>query len=63
MRDFLKSEAPHYPIEVVYATGDPIFYLIDEEGNEKESYPLIELKLVEIGQLINSKGFKRFEDN
>ena len=45
---------------MVFPGGDPIFCIIDDYGNEIEEISLINLKRDEIGELIEKKGFKKF---
>lgn len=62
VKNFLKGDADDYPIEVIFSSGDPVFILVDSEGKEIESHSLVHLKQNEIGLLISSKGFKKFDD-
>ena len=60
IKNFLKYDVQYYDVEVVYPGGDPIFCIIDNYGNEIEQISLINLKRDEIGELIEKKGFKKF---
>jgi hypothetical protein len=60
VKSFLKSFADEYPIEVVFCGGDPRFVIMDSEGKELETIEIDLMNEIQIKELIESKGFKKF---
>ncbi len=61
MKNFLKSFADFYPVEVVYCGGDPRLVIMDKEGNELELIELDNLSEEQIAENLEKRGFNKYE--
>ncbi len=61
MKNFLKSLADDFPIEVVYCGGDPRLVIMDLQGNEIEEIELDEKNEEQIVDILQQKGFLKYE--
>jgi hypothetical protein len=60
IKQFIREESYNYPIEIVYCSGDPRIVIMDDEGNELETIYITYHKKSEIANLLETKGFHRF---
>lgn len=56
----MQTKVQEYNVEVVYCGGDPAFFIMNKEGLEVEEHPLDAFSEDEIAELLESKGFGKF---
>jgi hypothetical protein len=61
VKNFLKSFADDYPIEVVYCGGDPRLIIMDQNGNELETIELDNLNEEQIAENLHKRGFNKYQ--
>ncbi len=61
MKNFLRNYANNYPVEVVYCGGDPRLVLMNKQGQELEQFDLADLSEEGIGNLLEAKGFFKYQ--